>query len=421
MNVTIVSIGSRGDVQPFLALARGLQQAGYTVRLAASEGFGDLAAKHNIDYFPLSGNPRDLLVGTTVTEQTNPVLMAKQLLDLGKPFIESGFRETLVACEGADVILWSFLASSSYSVAEKLGARSAVMHLQPMLRTGDFASPGLPILSFGLPAINRFTHIMAEQALWQPIRSTVRAAQKKVLGTETIGGLLGPIRQLAKSDYPVFLGVSPHVVPKASDWGAHINVSGYWTLPPSENWQPSAELSAFLAAGPPPVYVGFGSMNSNAPEKTTQLIVDAITKSGQRGLLLSGWGGIGNTDLPDHIFKIDSAPHTWLFPRMAAVVHHGGAGTTAAGLRAGVPSIIVPHFADQPFWGKQVERLGVGPKSIPRKKLTVNKLANAISKAVNTPAMQTNAKALAAKLNTEDGVANAVAAFAKTFGAPDSV
>ncbi len=413
MKITIVTIGSRGDVQPFLALAKGLQSAGYTVRLAASEGFDDLAAKHHIDYFPLSGNPRDLMNGTTVTEQTNPVIMTKMLLDLGKPFIESGYRETLAAAEGSDLIIWSFLASSAAEVGRHLGIPTVCAHLQPMLRTGDFASPGLPLHSFGLRAINKFTHASAEQALWQPVRSAVTKAQQKVLGTRPAGGFLGPARVFIREKNPYLLGFSEHVVPKASDWGDNVHLTGYWTLPPSDAWEPTPELADFLAAGPPPVYIGFGSMNSNAPEATTKLIVDAINKSGQRGLLLSGWAGIGNTDLPDNIFKIDSAPHTWLFPRMAAVVHHGGAGTTAAGFRAGVPSIIVPHFADQPFWGNQARRLGVGPKAIPRGRLTADKLAAAITEAVTNTEMQAKAKTLGEKLANEDGVANAVAAVRK--------
>jgi sterol 3beta-glucosyltransferase len=164
----------------------------------------------------------------------------------------------------------------------------------------------------------------------------------------------------------------------------------------------------FLEAGPPPVYVGFGSMSSRDPESTTEIVLKALKRSGQRGLVASGWGGLKSVDLPDGVFKLESVPHDWLFPRIAAVVHHGGAGTTAAGLRAGVPSVLVPHFGDQSFWARQVVRLGVGPKAIPRNRLTAQKLCAAIVTAITDENIQAHATALGERIRTEDGVGQAV-------------
>ncbi len=177
--------------------------------------------------------------------------------------------------------------------------------------------------------------------------------------------------------------------------------------------QPPQALVEFLQAGPPPVYVGFGSMSNSKPEETTRLVLEALAKTHQRGIILSGWGGMHANDLPDSVFMLESVPFSWLFPRMAAVVHHGGAGTTAAGLRAGVPSIVIPFFADQPFWGRRVAELGVGPTPIPLTKLTVDRLSQAIQTAVSDTAMRQRGAELGAKIQAEDGIANAVAILEK--------
>jgi sterol 3beta-glucosyltransferase len=208
--------------------------------------------------------------------------------------------------------------------------------------------------------------------------------------------------------YPTLYGFSPSVIPKPSDWH-NTEVTGYWFLDAATDWVPPADLMAFLQAGPPPVYIGFGSMGSRKPEETADLVLQAIARTGQRAILLSGWGGLSKADLPETVFMVESVPHSWLFSQVAAVVHHGGAGTTAAGLRAGVPSIVIPFFGDQPFWGQRVAKLGVGPEPIPRKQLTVERLAQAIRTAVTDRGMIRRAADLGAKIQAEDGVANAVA------------
>jgi UDP:flavonoid glycosyltransferase YjiC (YdhE family) len=167
----------------------------------------------------------------------------------------------------------------------------------------------------------------------------------------------------------------------------------------------------FLQSGPPPVYIGFGSMAGRDPERRAEIALEALKRSGQRGVLLTGWGGLQPRDLPDDVYAVDSVPHDWLFPQMAAVVHHGGAGTTAAGLRAGTPTVIVPFFGDQPFWGRRVAELGVGPAPIPQKQLSVERLAAAIRTAAGDPAMRARAQELGRRIRQEDGVARAVEVF----------
>jgi len=198
------------------------------------------------------------------------------------------------------------------------------------------------------------------------------------------------------------------VLPPPADWDERMHVTGYWFLDPVDAWTPPADLLEFLQAGSPPIFIGFGSMSPRNPEAMTQVILQALARTRQRAIILSGWGGLRAANVPDTVFTLDSIPFSWLFPRVAAVVHHGGAGTTAAGLRAGVPSIIVPFFADQPFWGQRVMDLGVGPAPIPRKELTAERLAQAIQMAVTDQPLRERAADLGTRIRAEDGIARAV-------------
>ena len=211
------------------------------------------------------------------------------------------------------------------------------------------------------------------------------------------------------------MGYSRRIVPHPEDWPEKFYTIGYWFLE-EDGWEAPAELLAFLEAGQPPISVGFGSMTGRDPKGLTELVVAAVERSGVRAVLLSGWAGLGEMDLPESVFCLARAPHGWLFPRVAAVVHHGGAGTTAAGLRAGAPSVIVPHFADQPFWGRRVHALGAGPEPIARHKLTADGLAAAIREAVTNGAMRRRAQELATRIGEEDGVGTAVALISRYLG-----
>jgi UDP:flavonoid glycosyltransferase YjiC (YdhE family) len=199
-----------------------------------------------------------------------------------------------------------------------------------------------------------------------------------------------------------------------------VHITGYYFLDSSLDWKPSPELETFLATGNPPVYIGFGSMSTRNPEKLAKLMLDAIANCGQRAVLLTGWGGLQADELPDDVFVLDYAPHGWLFPRMSAVVHHGGAGTTAEGLRAGVPTVILPFAFDQSFWGARIKSLGIGPDPIPQKKLTVDRLSRAIRLAATDPAMRQRAKSFGAAIRSEKSIDQAVDIVKKCFGLPDS-
>jgi sterol 3beta-glucosyltransferase len=251
--------------------------------------------------------------------------------------------------------------------------------------------------------------MILDQFTWYIYRSPAKA----LWGDKTTMPWTSPYHALRRENAPIVCCYSPTVLPVPADLPNNVHVTGYWFLPPPPGWQPSPELAGFLADGPAPVYIGFGSMgNPETAEATTALVLEALAQSGRRGLLASGWSGLGkNSHLSQDVFVLESAPHSWLLPQMSAVVHHGGVGTTGAGLRAGVPNIVIPHFADQFFWGRQVASLGAGPRPIPRHKLTAEKLAQAINQAANDPPMRQRAAAIGREISSERGLERAVEIF----------
>ena len=185
-------------------------------------------------------------------------------------------------------------------------------------------------------------------------------------------------------------------------------MTGYWFLDEPAEWHPPDDLQTFLESGPPPIYVGFGSMKDKEANRLTSVVLEALDLVGARGILSSGWGSLRNTDLPETVFPIASAPHAWLFPKMAAVAHHGGAGTTGAGLRAGVPSIIIPFLGDQLFWAKRAAALGVGPEPVTYRKLTVEALTKRFRMVLENQEVRDRAKQVGETVRAEDGVDKAV-------------
>jgi sterol 3beta-glucosyltransferase len=412
MQIAIIALGSQGDVQPYVALGRGLKAAGHAVRLVTHENFGKLISSHGLAFCPMSGNVQEVVESPEM----------RRLLEKGNFFAINAHtskileraaidwaKEGLAACEGMDLLIAGvgglFVA---LSLAEKLQIPMLQAYVFPFTPTSAFPGVLFPqsVSRFG-GAVNRLTHHLLRQIIWQRFRKPDRLARQQVLKLPA-APLLGPYNSAKFRRYPALYGFSPSVIPKPADWH-NTHIAGYWFLNAVPDWTPPADLMTFLQAGPPPVYIGFGSMGSRKPEETADLVLSAIARTGQRAILLSGWGGLSKADLPDTVFMVESIPHSWLFSQVAAVVHHGGAGTTAAGLRAGVPSIVIPFFGDQLFWGQRVAALGVGPDPIPRKQLTVERLTQVIRQAVTNRAMIKRAAELGAKIQAEDGIANAVA------------
>lgn len=295
------------------------------------------------------------------------------------------------------------------SIAEKLDIPFIQAYNMPFSPTNTFPGALLPELPFPFKnPLNRFSHHLTRQIVWQTFRPADKLVRQKVLGLHG-SPFFGPFNSGRLNNCPIIYDISPSVIPIPSDWGANIHMTGYWFLESQAQWNPPADLVEFLQAGSPPIYIGFGSMSNRKPGETADLVLQAIKLTGQRAVLFSGWGGLSKTDLPGSVFMVDYVPHSWLFFRVGAVIHHGGAGTTAAGLRAGVPSIIVPFHGDQPFWAKRVAELRVGPDPIPRNKLTVESLAGVIKEAVSDQAMRQRAADLGTKIRAEDGIGQAIA------------
>jgi sterol 3beta-glucosyltransferase len=259
--------------------------------------------------------------------------------------------------------------------------------------------------------VNLLTHLIFEKTMWLTSKSPVEQFWKQEFGSVP-QDFANPFRKQQTINYPTIVSCSNYVFPEPKDWSEHVHNTGYWFLDEEIDWNPPDELQDFLQEGTPPIYVGFGSLGDPAKAaQTTDLVIEALKRSGQRGVLATGWSGMAMLDtIPENIFMLESVPHAWLFPRMSVVVHHGGAGTTAAGLRSGVPSIVIPHANDQFAWGQRVYELGVGAKPIPRKKLTAEKLAASITY-VSTKAVKYAAKELGEKIQSENGAEMAAKAI----------
>jgi sterol 3beta-glucosyltransferase len=408
MDIALISYGSRGDVQPYLALARALGHIGHRARLVAPPNFASLAEGYAVELRPVGVDLQAHLSGRikALRESGKAIRSLRTLRDELLSILDDVAHDTWRACQGAELVIG--VSAASYSIAEKLGVPFIEALMQPVSPTRAFPSPVAPRwLQLGGTA-NWLTHIACEQAFWQLFRANTNRMRAQVLDLPPYP-LAGPLRHLRDDGLLRLCAYSAYVVPRPADWPDNHQVTGYWFLPAPAGWQPSQELRAFLAAGPPPVYVGFGSMLGGDPQRTTALVIEALARSGQRGILAGGWGALDDTARDsERVCFVDSVPHHWLFPQMAAIVHHGGAGTTGAALRSGVPSVVVPFGFDQAFWGQRVAALGVGPQPIPRPKLTAARLADAIAQTAHDAQMHERAARLGAQIQAEHGTAQAI-------------
>ncbi|HEY6405979.1 MAG TPA: glycosyltransferase, partial [Ktedonobacteraceae bacterium] len=385
MQITIIAGGSRGDVQPYVALGKGLQKAGHRVHLLTSDDFETLVAEQGLAFFTTGGNAEAVAREMqTLLEQGNMLKILSEMRQASEKQAVQAATMGLAACLGSDLILGGLSGLfSGQALSEKLSIPLLLAYVVPFTPTSAFPSALTPLPQTPLTHwMNKPSHRVAQQIMWQSFRSADNKARAEVLHVPPTS-FWGPFSSRRQQKQPVLYGYSSHVVPHPSDWDEAQHVTGYWFLDPPWGWEPPADLLHFLEAGPAPIYIGFGSMSSRKPEEAADLVLQALARTGQRGVLYEGWGGLRKEQLPETVYMTRSIPHTWLFPRMAAVVHHGGVGTTAAALAAGVPSIVTPFFADQPFWGQRVYELGVGPRPIARKRLTVDNLTETIGHAIS--------------------------------------
>ncbi|WP_414618879.1 glycosyltransferase [Calothrix sp. CCY 0018] len=415
MHITILTLGSRGDVQPFIALGIGLYKAGHKVKIASQATFESEIRSHGLEFALMSGNPKEGLEsaeGQAMLKTKNPIDFVHRLGDLLEPIMETVLLDSWQACQETDAIIGAGFPFWGFDIAEKLGIPFYYAYLTPGYPTTAFPNAVTPPHLEKLGSIyNRFSYTLTNLLFWQFFRKPIHKFRKSILNLPPTGIRQNAFTKLEDAKVNYLIGCSPSVTPKPKDWPKRVHLTGYWFLDEPDNFIPPTDLVEFLKSGSPPVYIGFGSMSGEEAQKISEIALAALKKTKQRGIFLSGWSGVKNLDLPDTVFQIDNIPHSWLFAQMACIVHHGGAGTTAATFRAGVPSVIIPFFGDQKFWAYQAAKLGVSPPIIDRKNLTIDTLAQAITNAVENQSIQKQAAILGEKIRLENGVKEVIKIF----------
>lgn len=428
--LTFIATGSRGDVQPQVALARRFQDEGFSVRFATHRCFSSLLAAANLEHFPLSGDSERFFSGTAGVAFRERLADRDKALDLCRrflsPFVRIFLTECTEAARDSDALFYWPPCQVGPSLAQAMGVPCIGVATYPLphCRTAEFANPfaePTPVwleqlvsrIGFLRGFLNRYTWSRGEPIWRQIFHEEVMAWRQNQLGLP-IQTDLQTRRELTR--IPHLFGFSPQLLPPPRDWAPHLHVTGFWFLNLAAEWQPPAELVSFLAEGPPPIAIGFGSMVVRDSTKFTSTVMDAVQRAGIRAVLLQGWGGLRKVAAQDHVYHATDVPHDWLYPRVAAVVHHGGSGTTAAGLRAGIPALVVPFGFDQDLWGQRIAVNGIGPEPIPCHRLDAAGLADSLKRLVEEPDFRKNAARMSQLVRAEDGCGRAVEVTCRTFG-----
>ena len=415
MKISIVTYGSLGDVRPYIALGKELVKAGHRVAICCNCRFQLIVVQEGLEYLYMNDGFSQLIESAQGREAIQNLgsflTAAKAVLSLIKQIGPLQSQTLLDAWEAIekfkpDVMIYNPKTHWVNHFAQKLKVPAVMTSLFPQfISTSAFPSIGFPWFT-SAGHYNVLTYKVA-LAMSNIIGRKYIKQWRTREGLDSAFGKIDLLHDYQGTPIPFIHGYSKHLSARPTDWPSSAQLSGFWHLS-EPGWKAPQELLNFLGEGEPPVYVGFGSMASSNVKKTTGIVLDALQQAGVRGILATGWNGINATQLPKSVFQIDYAPHDWLFPRMAAVVHHGGAGTTAAGLLAGCPTVICPFFGDQIFWGRCVEQLGVGVAQIPQAKLNRHNLSAAIVKLRNTDSIKQKAAALGAQLQNENGMEAAV-------------
>jgi sterol 3beta-glucosyltransferase len=431
--VAIAAIGTMGDVRPYVALGLGLKSAGFDVVIGTSSDFAGFIGEHGLEFWDLGSDVQAFISSANFEQMMSKraIIHAPSLLNEGQKILKEAGRHAWGMAQTADLLVFHMNTTFCIDMAEALDIPAIMTAFQPLNPTAEFPyfayeGPALDPLfrtagtrprkpgsslrkkSSGFlldPIVNRLTYILgaAQQSYYDLPRDRLRT---KLLGLKA--KRRGGFMRNSRGEQLISLhAYSPTIVPRPRDWPDRAIVTGYWQLEDRSAWKPSNEFRAFLDRGPPPVYLGFGSMPWGA-ERNSQIITEAVARWGGRAVIGKGWGGMSSENLPETIFAIERAPHTELFKYVEAVVHHGGAGTTHEGLYAGLPTFVVPQFFDQPYWGKRVHQLGAGPAPVRLKKLTPSVLAQALHDLSTKTSFLVAAEAIRAKMGAERGVMRAV-------------
>ncbi|KAI5921686.1 hypothetical protein F4810DRAFT_677383 [Camillea tinctor] len=421
LNIVIQVVGSRGDVQPFVALGNELQKDGHRVRLATHDAFAKFVVDSGLEFYPIGGDPAELMAYMVKNPGLIPSMNSLRAGDIQKKrkmvaeMLDGCWRSCLDADPisqapfVADAIIANPPSFAHIHCAQALGIPLHLMFTMPWTSTRMFSHPLANLKSSTDHATANFVSFsIVEWMTWQGLGDVIND-WRKTIDLEPVPLTEGPC--LAETlQIPFTYCWSPSLVPKPADWPEYIDVCGFFFRDPPQ-YTPPKDLDDFLRRGPPPVYIGFGSIVIDNPGEMTRLIVEAVRSTGTRAIISKGWSGLGDeSDSSDDILYLGDCPHEWLFQRVSAVVHHGGAGTTACGLRYGRPTVIVPFFGDQPFWGEMIAASRAGPMPIPHQSLNSSNLAEAIRFCLRHETFA-EAKNIALKMQYESGVSAAARSF----------
>jgi sterol 3beta-glucosyltransferase len=398
LKLLVATYGTEGDVRPFAALCRGLMDAGHEARLLADGATLGSARVLGVPTTALAGEVRSTVTADVVGKGGGFNATARALAKIANENAESWLRTIIETAQGCDAVLAAGLAAFvGFSAAEYLGARAVGSGMIPITPTAAFPSPFLP--PRWVPRLlNRASHGLVNAVLWRAFRDKTNAAR---------AGFKLPPRKAVWTALPMIYGVSPSLLPTSADWPHNVHLCGQWIVQ-NPAWMPPPALANFLAAGEAPIYVGFGSMTGFDRER----LLDALTEAtgGRRALFYPGWSGIEPKRLPNNFLVVGDTPHDWLFPRSAAVIHHGGSGTSHSAARAGVPSVVIPFAGDQFFWAERLRLAGVAPVAVDGQRPTAGAFARALDFAA-TAQTRSRARVLGETMRAENGVSNAVAAL----------
>lgn len=395
MRLLVVTYGTEGDTRPLVMLCHGLMQAGHAVMLLAEGGTLESARVLGVPHAALEGDIHDEVVAL-VSRGNDLGAAARGLARMAARHVPAWMRQADAATVGCDAVLTGGLAAFvGMSVAERHAIPVIGLGMIPLTPTRLFPTPFLPRLrSPGL--LNRWSYSAVNHTVWRTFRRPINEARQAM-------GM--PARRSLWRDVPMLYGISPSLLPEPADWPTDHHVCGQWRAP-ELGWAPPPDLQAFLEAGPAPVYLGFGSMTGFDRERVLPALLGALAP--RRVLLSPGWAGLPDMPLPPNVFVLGSVPHETLFPRCAFVIHHGGSGTTHSACRAGVPSLVMPFAADQLFWARRLQVLGLAPEALSVRRLDPGVLTRAIG-FVELAQTRERAAVLGRAMAGEDGVATAVA------------
>ncbi|KAG6866023.1 hypothetical protein C0991_009432 [Blastosporella zonata] len=417
LRFTFLTIGSRGDVQPYISLAKGLMADGHRCKIATHGEFRDWIESHGIEFGYVGGDPAELM-RICVENGTFTVAFLKEGLLKFRGWVDDLLKTSWEACQNTDVLIESPSAMGGYHIAEALGIPYFRAFTMTWSRTRAYPHAfAVPDRKMG-GSYNYMSYVMFDQVFWRATSGQINRWRRNLLHLASTS-----LDKMEPHKIPFLYNFSPHVVPPPLDWPEWIRVTGYWFLEDADvsakKWTPPPDLVEFIDSahklGKKVVYIGFGSIVVSDPKTMTHCVVEAVVRSGVYAILSKGWSDrlhVKTADatepeepLPKQIYAISSIPHDWLFQRIDAACHHGGAGTTGASLRAGIPTIIRPFFGDQLFWADRVEALGVGSGV---RKLTVNSLTDALIAATTDVKQIDRAKLLGERIRSESGVSTAI-------------